>query len=107
MGEGLLNAEVDLAQGTLRLDVPDASVDWLVSIENVVTGAGDDTVAAATTAPTCSMSVTACNIAYGGGGDDTDPRRAVPGPPTATPGLTSTSSSVRTEMISSTVVGPG
>ena len=67
---GLLGAAINLTAGTLRLDVPNASVDVLVSIENVVTHGGNDLVVGGAEANLISVGG-GINTVFAGGGNDT------------------------------------
>ncbi len=69
-GDGLLNALIDLRLGILRLDLPMASNDTLNSIENVVTGAGNDTVTGSDEPNRLDVG-DGLNIVFAGGGNDT------------------------------------
>lgn len=68
--EGVLDASVNLATGTLRHDFPDSSTDRLISIENVETGTGDDTVVGNAAANALSVG-DGQNIVHAGNGNDT------------------------------------
>lgn len=67
---GVLDARVDLAAGTLRLGVPNASTDRLVSIENVTAYGGDDTVQGNAAANLITVG-DGSNEVHAGAGNDT------------------------------------
>jgi Ca2+-binding RTX toxin-like protein len=68
--EGLLDASVNLAAGTLKLHLPNAKTDVLRSIENVVTSSGDDTVIGNNEANYIDVG-NGQNAVRAGGGNDT------------------------------------
>jgi Ca2+-binding RTX toxin-like protein len=70
MPEGLADARVDLALGTLRLTLPDAGTDTLISIENVVTGYGNDTITGSSGSNRIDTG-SGANLVLAGGGNDT------------------------------------
>lgn len=67
---GLLDAAVNLAAGAARVALDDASTDRLVSIENVTTHDGDDTVHGSAGANVLSVG-NGSNIVHAGAGNDT------------------------------------
>ena len=67
---GQVHADVNLAAGTLRVDFENATTDRLVSIENVVTGTGNDTVHGDARANRLEVG-DGINVVHAGNGDDT------------------------------------
>lgn len=68
--EWLVDANVNLIAGTLRVDLPGATTDRIASIENVTTTEGDDTVQGDGGDNLLSVGDGA-NLVHGAGGDDT------------------------------------
>lgn len=67
---GQVHADVNLAAATLRVDFENATTDRLVSIENVITGSGNDTVHGDAGANRLEVG-DGINIVHAGNGDDT------------------------------------
>lgn len=68
--QGKVHADVNLVAGTLRVDLANATTDRLISIENVTTGTGDDTVHGDAGANRLSVG-DGSNIVRAGKGNDT------------------------------------
>ncbi|MBB5223956.1 Ca2+-binding RTX toxin-like protein [Amaricoccus macauensis] len=68
--EGPIDVRVDLAAGTLRVNAPGAATDRLVSIENVTSGSGDDTIIGSGIANRITAG-DGNNLVRAGAGDDT------------------------------------